>query len=86
MSRGVARWVEDYNGRGCLQFVAVGATAADIAASVARNIAYDGAACTGMARLAELANLPMVAPAVLLGIGRRKGASRHTFLAIPGLR
>lgn len=45
---------------------------------------YDLAACTGMARITELANLPMVAPAVLLGLGRRKGASRHTFLAVQG--
>jgi hypothetical protein len=47
---------------------------------------YDRAAHTGMAQLAELANLPMIAPAVALGIGRRKGATRHTFLATQGLR
>jgi hypothetical protein len=46
---------------------------------------YERAAHTGMAQLAELANLPMVAPHVLLGIGRRKGASRHTFLATQGV-
>ena len=45
---------------------------------------YDRAAYTGMARLADLANLPMIAPAVFLGIGKRKGASRHTFLATQG--
>jgi hypothetical protein len=37
---------------------------------------YERAANTGMAQLAEMANLPMVAPAVALGIGRRKGATR----------
>jgi hypothetical protein len=42
---------------------------------------YERATNTGMARLAELANLPMIAPAVAMGFGRRKGASRHTFLA-----
>jgi hypothetical protein len=42
---------------------------------------YERAAHTGIAQLAELANLPMVAPHVLLGMGRRKGASRNTFLA-----
>ena len=46
---------------------------------------YDRAACTGMAQLGDLANLPMIAPGVFLGIGRRKGASRHTFLATQGL-
>jgi hypothetical protein len=46
---------------------------------------YERAANTGLAQLAELANLPMIAPAVALGIGRRKGASRHTFLATQGL-
>ena len=46
---------------------------------------YDRAANTGMAQIAELANLPMIAPAVALEIGRRKGASRHTFLATQGL-
>jgi len=46
---------------------------------------YERAAHTGMARLSELANLPMIAPGVLLGFGKRKGASRHTFLANQGL-
>jgi hypothetical protein len=55
-----------------------------IAASVARETAYDRAARTGMATLAELASLPMIAPAVALGFGRRKGASRHTFRATEG--
>lgn len=45
---------------------------------------YDRAAHSGMAGLAELANLPMIAPGVALGLGRRKGASRHTFLATEG--
>ena len=46
---------------------------------------YDRAAHTGVAQIADLANLPMIRPAVLLGIGRRKGATRHTFLATQGL-
>jgi hypothetical protein len=46
---------------------------------------YDRAANTGMAQVADLANLPMIAPAVFMGIGRRKGASRHTFLSTHGL-
>ena len=46
---------------------------------------YDRASRTGMAGITELVNLPMIAPAVLLGLGKRKGASRHTFLAIQGL-
>ena len=46
---------------------------------------YDRAAGSGMARLGDLANVPVIAPAVLLGLGRRKGASRHTFLATQGL-
>ena len=45
---------------------------------------YDRAAHTGFAGIAELANLPMIAPGVALGLGRRKGASRHTFLATEG--
>jgi hypothetical protein len=46
---------------------------------------YDRAANTGLAQLAELAHLPMISPAVALGIGRRKGATRHTFLVTQGL-
>jgi hypothetical protein len=42
---------------------------------------YDRAANTGLAKLTELANLPMIAPAVALGMGRRNGARRHTFQA-----
>jgi len=47
---------------------------------------YDRAAHTGMAGIDELANLPMIQPAVFMGLGRRKGATRHTFLAAQGLR
>ena len=46
---------------------------------------YERAANTGLAQLAEMANLPMISPAVALGVGRRKGATRHTFLATQGL-
>jgi hypothetical protein len=45
---------------------------------------YERAANTGIAQVSELANLPMIAPGVALGFGRRKGASRHTFLANKG--
>ena len=45
---------------------------------------YERAASTGMARLTEVANLPMVRPAVAMGFGRRKGASRQTFRATEG--
>jgi len=46
---------------------------------------YERAANSGMAQIADLANLPMIAPAVALGMGRRKGATRHTFLVTQGL-
>lgn len=46
---------------------------------------YARAANTGLAQLEGMANLPMIAPAVALGVGRRKGAGRHTFLATQGL-
>jgi hypothetical protein len=46
---------------------------------------YERAANTGLAQLDEIANLPMFTPAVALGIGRRKGATRHTFLVTQGL-
>jgi hypothetical protein len=81
VGRCVARWVKDDSGRDCLEFISGGAVASIVAASVVRETAYDRAAHTGMAQLAELANLPMIAPGVAMGFGRRKGASRHTFLA-----
>ena len=46
---------------------------------------YDRAAHEGMAQIADLANLPVIQPARLLGIGRRKGATRHMFIAMQGL-
>jgi hypothetical protein len=52
--------------------------------AVATRYWYERAANTGMAQLSELANLPMIRPAVALGFGRRKGASKHTFLATEG--
>jgi hypothetical protein len=45
---------------------------------------YDRAAHTGIAKLSELASLPMVAPGLLLSFGKRKGAGRHIFRAIQG--
>lgn len=84
VGRGVARWVKDARGRDCLQFLKSGAIAAVVAASVAREIAYDRAAHTGMAQLNQLANLPVVAPGVLMGFGRRKGACKHSFVVRQG--
>ena len=55
------------------------------ASLVATRYWYDRAAHTGMAQLKALANLPMTAPAVALGIGKRKGATRYTFLATQGM-
>jgi hypothetical protein len=49
------------------------------------RLGYDRAAYGGVAQFADLLHLPVVAPAVLLGFGRRKGASRHTFLASRGI-
>jgi hypothetical protein len=46
---------------------------------------YERAANTGMAQIAELPNLPMIARGVALGMGRRKGATRHTFLVTQGI-
>jgi len=51
----------------------------------ATRYGYDRAADTGRAQLAAVANLPMIAPAKFFGLGKRKGASRHTFLAAQGL-
>jgi hypothetical protein len=45
---------------------------------------YDRAASAGMAKMRAMANLPMTSPSAALGIGRRKGATRHTFLAAQG--
>jgi hypothetical protein len=84
VNRGVARWVKDSNGSECLEFLKDGAVAAIVATSVSRQTAYDRAAQSGMAQLNELANLPVIAPGVLLGFGRRKGASRRDFVLAEG--
>ena len=47
--------------------------------------AYDSSAHDGIARLGALIHVPVVAPAVLYSLGRRKGATRHTFVATIGL-
>jgi len=50
------------------------------------RVGYDLAAYdNGMAKYVELINLPMQAPNRWLGAGKRKGATRHTFLASQGL-
>lgn len=48
------------------------------------RVGYDIAAYEGMARLHEVSNLPMVLAGRALGLGQRKGATRHTFLAAQG--
>lgn len=45
---------------------------------------YERASHEGIARIDALANTPVIAPAKLLGLGKRKGASRQTFLAARG--
>jgi murein DD-endopeptidase MepM/ murein hydrolase activator NlpD len=45
---------------------------------------YERASHEGIARIDALANTPVIAPAKLLGLGKRKGASRHTFLSTRG--
>ena len=82
--RGVAEWAKDNSGRDCLKFLERGAIASIVGRSVARETGYDRAAHTGMARLPELASLPMIAPGVVLGFGKRKGASKHTFVMSQG--
>ena len=57
---------------------------AAVASLVANRYWYDRAVHTGVAQIEALANLPMIAPAMALGMGRRKGASRYTFLAAQG--
>ena len=77
--------MKDAGGRDCLEFIAHGPIALIISASVTNETAYDRAAHSGLARIGEVANLPATAPPILFGMGRRKGASRHTFLAARGL-
>ena len=49
------------------------------------RLGYDQAAyASGKAKMCELANLPMVAPSVFLNVGKRKGATRQTFLSTQG--
>jgi len=88
VQRGIARWAKDGHGRDCLEFLAEG-FAAIVKASVKRVVdhtvlAYDRAASVGMARMGDLANLPMVAPGVLLGVGRNTGARRLSFTSPQG--
>ena len=54
------------------------------ASLVATRYWYERATNTGVATIEALTNLPMIAPAMALGMGRRKGASRYTFLAVQG--
>lgn len=47
---------------------------------------YDSSAHDGIAQLAALIHVPVIAPAVLVGLSRRKGATRHTFVATMGMQ
>ena len=48
-------------------------------------LSYDLAAYHRHGSPRQLANTPVAPAALLLGLGRRKGASRHTFLATQGI-
>jgi hypothetical protein len=79
VAQGRAVWVEPGVS---IRFVAVHPQ--HVAAKQSANATrywYARAVQSGMAGLNELANLPMITPAKALGLGKRKGASRHTFLA-----
>lgn len=84
VTRGLATWVQ----RGkSIRFVR---EAADHRECSARSTAektqrgYDQASESGLARMDELANVPVMMPGVALGFGRRKGASRHTSVVTQG--
>ncbi len=82
VAQGRAEWVEPGVS---IRFIQSDHRHASAQASVeATRYWYERAAGSGMARLTEVANLPMIAPGVALGLGRRKGASRHTFVANSG--
>jgi len=82
VAQGRAEWVEPGVS---IRFIQSDHRHASAQASVeATRYWYERAAGSGMAGLTELANLPMVAPGMALGLGRRKGASRHTFVANSG--
>ena len=84
VKRGMAEWVELGTS---IRFIRDPRDHRDIASPANRLTGYwyERAAHEGVADLAALANTPVVAPAKLLKLGRRKGASRHTFLAAQGL-
>lgn len=45
---------------------------------------YQRAVNEGIATISELANTPVARPSMLLRLGKRKGATRHVFLAAQG--
>ena len=83
VASGVADWVKfgesiRFNRAGDHQTCSVRAVVTET------QCGYDRASGLGQAGFKELANLPMVAPAVFLGFGKRKGASRSTFTNTQG--
>lgn len=80
VSQGRAAWTSQSS----IRFVAQDHRHTSAQQSVDNTIrSYDRAAHSGIATYRELANLPLVAPGVLLGFGRRKGAGAGTFRAEP---
>lgn len=84
VKRGLAEWTEV---GASIRFIRDPRDHRDAASPVkeATRYWYERSVQTGVANAAALANTPVVAPGVLLGLGKRKGASRHTFLAAQGL-
>ncbi len=85
LKRGLAEWVEPGVS---IRFIRDPRDHRDQSAQQSGGLTrywYERAAHSGIADTAELANTPVVAAAKLLNLGKRKGASRHTFVAVRGL-
>ena len=85
VKRGLAEWVElDVS----IRFVRDPRDHRDVASPANKVLTgywYERSAHSGIAEISALANTPVVAAAKLLKLGKRKGASRHTFLATQGM-
>jgi len=84
VKRGLAGWIEP---GASIRFVRDPRDHRDAASPVkeATRYWYERSVQTGLAHVTALANTPVVALSKLLNLGKRKGASRHTFLATRGL-
>jgi hypothetical protein len=80
---GRAEWAS--SARAAIRFIESHRTQKSVKVATMKDLGYDRAAALGLSSSSSIANTPVIAPAVLLGVGNNTGARGSSFKMIRGL-